>query len=943
MHRFLFSLILTAVFSLQTFAQTTLVKGVVKSVEDSVAIEHTSVIISKLEKTATCNKYGEFYFSTIPYGEYTVKVSTLGYESLLLEFKADSSVINLGDIFIKPKDYVLKEFVIEAETPIVTQNGDTTIYNTSTFAIRPDDNADDLLAKMPGVVNDGNEVKIQGKTVKKVYLDNREFLGDVQSSLKNIPAEAIANIQVYEESSEQARFAGIKDKDAQSVVNIKTKNAEKTKKLFDVDGGGGVTLDDNIQALYKTGGNYMLMKPSGRAMLMGGINNLNLQSSSQGDIGGISLSSSSFGGSSGSSVPGEVISAGMNLSQDFKKFTTTGSYTYSRNKQDLTRDNKVDYFPIEGQFNSKEEQNNTLQSNLRNNHVASMSLRSLRTIKKYTYSLDFRLRNNDNESESSRLGSTVMNGNPISRNTNVTHTNSSNLGVGANAVFGYQISEGRTIRLASRLDINKSDNYSNPTQSELEYYDLSTSAWIASPTNTSDRLKEESRNNEMYSTSLYYTEPISKSSKLSASLNISHTSSWQQKDIYSYDPITEEYIVVDAVLSGDYREIRNRQSFDLDYDYKKSDNNLSFSVSMDFSREAQNIRSTLSNEKDYDVKSFIFSPNFRASYNLSKRSRVIFSYRGNTLTPNARDIVQEIDDSSPTNVRVGNPDLKKGFQNMFSVSFNGNNMSTGNRSRSYNLGLMFRTTSNTTAYQTEMMPIDRDTILYFYPEMTDGYIPQRGARILRPISLKNAYSVGLSGSYGIYLPKIKSNINLNGDYNFSHRPMMYGKELNKANSNTVSGALGVNSRISSDFDINFRYGVSYSSVTNSMSDKVDNSYISQNINLSLYYKFWKDISILPSFSFYQNKNLSNSGYSQNRADLNISLSKQFLRSKNGRITLSGHNLLNQDSSIGYSVREDRIIEYRNNSFGRFVLLSFSYKFNSMRSLGLSGKRDRLTN
>lgn len=915
---------------MSAYTQTSMIKGVIKTADDSTSVAYASIIISELKKNTTSNQAGKFSIYGVPQGKHKVMISSLGYEPYVIEIDVDSSVVDLRNIFIASQDYALDEFVIEAEAPMLSQKGDTTIYNASSFVMRPDDNADDLLAKMPGVISDGGNIKIQGKSVKKVYLDKKEFLGDVNSSLKNIPAEAIANIQVYEESSDQAAFAGIKDRDAQQVININTKNPKSNKTLYRAHAGGGASIEEDSQTLYKTGGNYMFIKPKSRIILMGGINNLNSHMVDQGDNLDDSRLMIMMGGGASSINPGKIISVGTNLSQEFKNFTTTGSYTYSNNRIESISERETTYFPVNGQFDSKVEEDNVSNINRINRHNGSFSLRSIPKLKKHIYDFRLSVNSNGNNSQSNQRQSATMNENPVSRNINLTQTNTFIYSIGAGGMWGYKISDERTIRFTTQFYINNSDSNSDPIQSNLEYYDLLTSTWSTSTNNTSDRFRDNTNKATRYSVSIYYTEPLSKSSKLSVHASVNQNRSQRLNEVYSYDPLTQEYAIIDIALSNDYKDVRNNQSLSLTYDYRKNDGKISFAVGSDFARENQNTDYSIPEEREYKINNFILKPNFRFDYTLSKTARMSIKYSGQTTTPNIKDLAKEIDNTSPTNIRIGNPDLKKGFNNHIELSFNDSKTDKKNRTSTYNLGINFNIASNITAYQIETMPIDRDTILYFYPESTEGYIPQRGARVSRPISLSGNYSIGINGSYGLNIPKLKSNFNLSANYRFSHYPMMYEEELNNANTNMVSGYLSASSKLARDLDINLRYNISYTNVVNSLKDKNDNSYISQGLNISVYYKFWKDIIITPSFSLSNNKNLSGSDYSQTYTTLNFSLGKKFLRSKNATVTLTGYNLLNQQKNMERFINEDRINDYKQNTFGRYILLTLSYNFNSMR-------------
>src|SRR5690606_6931434 len=130
--------------------------------------------------------------------------------------------------------------------------GDTTEYNASAFKTNPDAVAEDLITKMPGITNENGTIKAHGEEVKKVLVDGKEFFGDdVNTALKNLPADVIEKIQVFDMMSEQAQFTGFNDGNTQKALNIKTKNGINHAVFGKVYGGFGYIND----ARYNTGGN----------------------------------------------------------------------------------------------------------------------------------------------------------------------------------------------------------------------------------------------------------------------------------------------------------------------------------------------------------------------------------------------------------------------------------------------------------------------------------------------------------------------------------------------------------------------------------------------------------------------------------------------------------------------------------------------------------------
>src|SRR5439155_13366811 len=119
---------------------------------------------------------------------------------------------------------VLNTVTINSIIPPVRQKADTLEYSANAYKVNPNANAEDLVKKMPGVTVDNGTVTAHGETVKKVTIDGRDFFGDdATAALRNMPAEIIDKIQVFDRLSDQAQFTGFDDGNTLKAINIVTK------------------------------------------------------------------------------------------------------------------------------------------------------------------------------------------------------------------------------------------------------------------------------------------------------------------------------------------------------------------------------------------------------------------------------------------------------------------------------------------------------------------------------------------------------------------------------------------------------------------------------------------------------------------------------------------------------------------------------------------------
>jgi len=112
-------------------------------------------------------------------------------------------------------------FVVVSEQPIIVK-GDTVQFNASAFKTVPMLRAERPDEKLPGVeVDVDGNVKAQGEEVTKIYVDGKEFFGKgPQDATKNITADMIQSVQVYDDMSDQAKFTRIDDGSRSKTINI---------------------------------------------------------------------------------------------------------------------------------------------------------------------------------------------------------------------------------------------------------------------------------------------------------------------------------------------------------------------------------------------------------------------------------------------------------------------------------------------------------------------------------------------------------------------------------------------------------------------------------------------------------------------------------------------------------------------------------------------------
>ena len=179
-------------------------------------------------------------------------------------------------VLLKKKD---KIDAVEIKTKLIMQKGDTTEMNAGNFQVNPDATAEDLVRKMPGVTSSNGQVQAQGEQVKKVLVDGKPFFGDdPNTALKNLPADVISKIQIFDGRSDQSAFTGFDDGNTTKTMNIITKMGFKNGMFGKAFGGYGQSFEGTGDVhKYKAGLNVNYFAGDKRITFLSQVNNINVE------------------------------------------------------------------------------------------------------------------------------------------------------------------------------------------------------------------------------------------------------------------------------------------------------------------------------------------------------------------------------------------------------------------------------------------------------------------------------------------------------------------------------------------------------------------------------------------------------------------------------------------------------------------------------------------
>ena len=197
MKKFLSIVVLTFVVCANAFAQSTS-KLTAQLVDASngepilgATVEYSSTKNPEKKKNVTSGYNGSISISSLAYGDYSITISFIGYENIEKQVSVKSATTALGKLEMKPTSEMIESVVKEVQAMRTSQKGDTVSYNAGAFKVSNDSDVEGLLKKMPGINISNGEVEAQGETVKKVFVDGKEFYGEVvTTAIQSLPAQA---------------------------------------------------------------------------------------------------------------------------------------------------------------------------------------------------------------------------------------------------------------------------------------------------------------------------------------------------------------------------------------------------------------------------------------------------------------------------------------------------------------------------------------------------------------------------------------------------------------------------------------------------------------------------------------------------------------------------------------------------------------------------------
>lgn len=899
-------------------AQQAAVKGNVVDTLNRVQLSHSVIALlnakdSILVKFTRSDEKGHFELKGIPAGKYVLLISYPAFadyvEPLTL---SDTSLVHLDKIMLTQRSRLLQEVVIQQKVAAIKMKGDTTEFNAASFKTEANASVEDLLKKLPGMqVDNKGQITAKGETVKKVLVDGEEFFGDDPTLVtKNLRADMVDKVQLYDKKSDQSNFTGVDDGEKTKTINIQLKEDKKRGYFGKLAAGAGDQGFHNSEAMVNVFRGKQKLAAFGIVSNTGKVG-LNWGDREKFGSGGGELSVNDDGDFEFSDDGGEPDSwAGRYQGNGYPLVQTGGLHygnKWDRDRQNVNANYKIMKLFVDGSrntvsqdllkdttyYNNSSEQfrnsilRNRLSGSYENQIDSSSSIKLM-----VDGGLDHKISSTFNTAE------VLANKDMVNNSQRKTSSVFDIGGVNSSILWRKKLKKkGRTVSVFFAENYNRT-NGEGLLDAQTNFYKMGR---VDSVQNTDQR---KTTNNEAISinSNITYTEPLSKSSSLVINYGINLDNNHSNK--LSFNQNSEgKYVMMDSLYSNDYafNILTHKGGLSYAYTKKKVRINIGSNVGLTSFQQKDMFRD---HQRD---RSFVnWYPRALLRYNITPQRRLSFTYNGSTQQPGINQLQPILVNDDPVNVVIGNPNLKPSFNNNFDANFSDYKVMTN---RGIWVNMSYSTTSNA---------ISDRSILDANGKRTTQAVNVNGNSSARFYSNFNWKIVPLDLRIGT---GVNGSLNRNVNY------------VNDVYNVTKSGNVGLNLFASKEkekkyevyLDASANYNSSVSSVQNTLRTNywTYNLNPSTNIHLPLKFQLHADMNCMirqktPVFT-------SNNSV----AIVNASVAKKFGKKELVEINFSMSDILNQNIGFERSVSTNRITQSTYSTIGRYGLLSFIWNFNKL--------------
>lgn len=873
--------------------------------------------VTKEVMNSSSNEDGFFIFKEVDSGTYLLDVSYMGFKPYQRQIVVGNKDYMVGTIALEYTMNTTSLVTVKAKQKQITMLGDTTQFNSSSFKTNKDANAEDLVQKMPGVEVQDGELQAQGEKVTKVLVDGKPFFSDdPNAALKNLPADIISKVQIYDKESDDNEATGISTGNTEKTINIILKKEFQNGSFGNVYGGYG--LEDK----YSAGGNINNFNGDRRITVVGQTNNINIQNFSSSDLLGVTATvqqgngrgrggrrrGNSFGGNTSDfmvATQGGINTTnalGVNYQDKWgKKTEVVGSYFFNQT------DNKNEVFESEDYFNTSypllyENTENTTAMNL--NHRLNLQL-------KHTF--------NKNNTLLIKPSLTIQENNGNTDATSFTFTDdtmsnslvqNSNSDLGALSFSNKMIYTKMFEKKGRRFNIIFNNGVETSDGNKL----LNSTNIGSSGTTVLDQLSNLDNKETSWEGALSFMEPITETTALYTKLEYGQANSNFEVFTNDYDAGTEEYTNLNSDLSNVFKGTTATSLAEVGLRYKGK-------KLMGMIRGAYQVVER-ENKQEYPFENIVnntfknFMPMAFGRYQFNKNQNLRMFYRTHTSLPSVSDLQEVADVSNPLQITIGNPELKQQLNHSLGMRYTSNNTKKNS---------IFHASLNVSLAD----DYNGDQIRFANSgDSLAGLELSEGTQITTPVNLSGYQSHRLYISYGIPSELLKSNVNLSASTSYSAIPSIVDDTKFMTESENIRLRASLSSNVSENIDFTVSTSSNFDYAQSELSGNTN--YFSQSSDISMVYSFLESWKFTTSATHQYYKGLDD-GIDNDYMLWNAGIGKKFLKGDKGELSLNIYDILNTNTAISQSYTETAYVQSQSLALTRFFMVKFTYKIQHFKA------------
>lgn len=878
---------------------------------------------STLFKFMFTDEHGTFRIDNLKSGNFILLVSYPDYADYVEPFTLDVAhpAHNFNALNMQLKNRLLHEVVIKGSVNAIKIKGDTTEFNAKAYVNQPNDKVEDLLRQLPGIqIDKDGKISANGQAVNKVLVDGEEFFGDDPTLVtKNLRADMVDKVQLYDKKSDQAAFTGVDDGQKTKTINIKLKEDKKNGTFGKVDGGVGTQERYEGQAIYNRFqpklkfSVYGTLANNGKTGL-GGADNSKLGTTGNNlitnDDGGLSVvggsndALDSYNGSYNGQGKPQAYNGGFHFDNKWQtadKFTLNTNYRIGSIDVNGLTNTITQQTLVGGTINTNTNQtfdNKAFRQKLDGSFQVKLDTTATLKVGADATFKNFKVNNNYNSISENGSGSR------INQDSRVVKNDGDQQVFNVTSLYTKKLKKpGRTLswNLSEAYNDNHTKGYLN---SEIDFYNPTSG--IRDSLKSINQYKTLAVLSSVFTSNITYSEPFSK--KISLLFNYGLAINNSSSDSRSYNPSAPNiYNLLDSVYSNSYKfnQATNQAGIIFNYKTKK--------VKLYFGTKASGVHYKQIDEFTGTVfeRNFInWAPQASLQFSPSSQEGLYISYNGNNIQPTITQIQPIRVNTDPLNILIGNAGLRPSFSNSFNSSYMVNKVLSG--INLYMYGYLF-TRSNAIVTNTNISPTSGQT--------TTQYInlPDR-----TPIN----YSIYVAP--GVKIKPIDLNAGLNFSVDGGTNYNYVNGSLSESKSISYLAAANVDKNVAQKYSLSLSGGPSYTINKFSLQPGSDNSSLgfSSSGNVTFYLPKMFIVSTDARYNYTAKTNIFDAQY---RTIWNAAFSKAFFKDQNLTLSINAYNILNQDINFSRSVMANTMTQATTNSIGRYLMFSVIWNFTKFKN------------